>query len=191
LAGENITKPIRDVLKHPRRPSAGTFSGFLRRRAAASVSAPNHSRSRGAALSKRASPPSRVSTPRTSTELLGHTGVLVEEKHFEGAGGLVIRDELRLTIAAQAALLLLHRDTDYFPGLTSVSVYPTGYVASDDGRHHAQPLGEHIDHDLGSTVRAAPGWKPRPMIAAMVSRRAKQPLLGGRVLRLIGENAGA
>ena len=62
-------------------------------------------------------------------ELLGHARVLLEEKHFEGAGGLLMRDEVRVTIAAQAALLLLHRDADYFPRLTSIIVYPSGYVA--------------------------------------------------------------
>ena len=65
------------------------------------------------------------------TELLGHTRILLEEKHFEGAAGLVMRDEVRVTTAAQAAVLLLHRETDYFPRLTSVIVYPTAYVAED------------------------------------------------------------
>src|SRR5215204_4846570 len=46
-------------------------------------------------------------TTADQTELLGHTRVLLEEKHFEAAGGLVLRDEVRVTIAAQAALLLL------------------------------------------------------------------------------------
>ena len=62
-------------------------------------------------------------------ELAGHVQVLVAEKHFEGCGGLRITDEVRVTIAAQACLLLLHRDTDYFPGLMSIVVYPTVYWA--------------------------------------------------------------
>src|SRR5688500_13392428 len=64
-------------------------------------------------------------------ELLGHIQVFLAEKHFEGCGGLDLTDEIRVTIAAQACLLLLHRDTDYYPNLTSVLVYPTGYVADD------------------------------------------------------------
>jgi Mlc titration factor MtfA (ptsG expression regulator) len=93
-------------------------------------------------------------------ELLGHTRVLIEEKHFEGAGGLLMRDEVRLTIAAQAAVLLLHRDTDYFPRLTSVIVYPSGYVApsqhaeggiwSEDDEH----LSGHTQRTLGALVLA-------------------------------------
>lgn len=57
-------------------------------------------------------------------ELLGHAQVLLAEKHWEGCGGLVLTDEIRVTIAAQAALLLLHRDEDYFPTVVSVLVYP-------------------------------------------------------------------
>ena len=91
-------------------------------------------------------------TTADQTELLGHTRVLLEEKHFEAAGGLVLRDEVRVTIAAQAALLLLHRDTDYFPRLTSVIVYPTGYVAADE-RAEDGIWSEGEDHLLGHTQR--------------------------------------
>jgi MtfA peptidase len=67
-------------------------------------------------------------------ELFGHARVLLEEKTFEGAAGLLMRDEVRVTIAAQAAVLLLHRDTDYFGSLTSIIVYPDVYVAADAER---------------------------------------------------------
>jgi Mlc titration factor MtfA (ptsG expression regulator) len=86
-------------------------------------------------------------------ELLGHVRVLLEEKHFEGAGGLLMRDEVRLTIAAQAALLLLHRDADYFPRLTSIIVYPTGYVASEATSAEGGIWSEGDEHLLGHTQR--------------------------------------
>jgi len=86
-------------------------------------------------------------------ELLGHARVLIEEKHFEGAGGLLMRDEVRVTIAAQAALLLLHRDTDYFPRLTSIIVYPTGYVAPDVKRADGGIWSEDDEALLGHTQR--------------------------------------
>ena len=57
-------------------------------------------------------------------ELLGHIQVFLAEKRFEGCGGFAITDEVRVTIAAQACLLLLHRKTDYFPGLLTILVYP-------------------------------------------------------------------
>src|ERR1044072_5418536 len=61
-------------------------------------------------------------------ELLGHIQVFLAEKRFEGCGGFEITDEVRVTIAAQACLLLLHRETDYFPGLLTVLVYPLTYL---------------------------------------------------------------
>jgi Mlc titration factor MtfA (ptsG expression regulator) len=86
-------------------------------------------------------------------ELLGHARVLLEEKHFEGGPGLVMRDEVRVTIAAQAALLLLHRNTDYFPRLTSIIVYPTGYVAHESAAHEGGIWSEGDESLLGHTQR--------------------------------------
>jgi Mlc titration factor MtfA (ptsG expression regulator) len=85
-------------------------------------------------------------------ELLGHARVLLEEKHFEAAGGLLMRDEVRVTIAAQAAVLLVRRDADYFPRLTSIIVYPTGYVAND-ARAEGGIWTEADEHLLGHTQR--------------------------------------
>jgi len=62
-------------------------------------------------------------------ELLGHVQVLLHEKNFEGCGGLEMTDEVRVTVAAQACILLLHRKTDYYPHLKSILVYPHAYVA--------------------------------------------------------------
>jgi Mlc titration factor MtfA (ptsG expression regulator) len=67
-------------------------------------------------------------------ELRRHILVFLSEKRFEGCGGLEITDEIRVTIAAQACILLLHRETDYYPGLTSILVYPRTYVA-EKARH--------------------------------------------------------
>ena len=67
-------------------------------------------------------------------ELLGHIQVFLAEKRFEGCGGFEITDEVRVTIAAQACLLLLHRDTDYFPGLLTILVYPLTYMVQEDHR---------------------------------------------------------
>jgi hypothetical protein len=47
--------------------------------------------------------------PDDQAELLGHVQVFLAEKKFEGCGGLELTDEIRVTIAAQACLLLLHR----------------------------------------------------------------------------------
>ena len=90
-------------------------------------------------------------SPEDQKELLGHTQVFLAEKHFEGAGGLVLTDEIRVTIAGQACLLLLHRETDYYPELVSIIVYPTGYIADED-RHIGGGIWEEGGEDrLGHT----------------------------------------
>ena len=63
-------------------------------------------------------------------ELEGHVQVFLAEKSFEGCGGLEVTDEMRVTIAAQACVLLLHRETDYYPELDAILIYPSTYVAT-------------------------------------------------------------
>ena len=55
--------------------------------------------------------------------------VFLAEKKFEGCGGLEMTDEIRVTIAAQACILLLNREHDYYAGLDSILVYPSSYQA--------------------------------------------------------------
>jgi Mlc titration factor MtfA (ptsG expression regulator) len=62
-------------------------------------------------------------------ELEGRIHVLLDEKVFEGCGGMDLTDEHRVTVAAYGALLLLHRDTDYYPRLGSILVYPSAFLA--------------------------------------------------------------
>src|SRR4026208_2068173 len=86
-------------------------------------------------------------------ELLGHMQVFLAEKRFEGCGGFAITGELRVTSAAQACLLLLHRETDYFPGLVTILVYPLTYMVQEDHQ-----VGEHVWQEgtvsrLGETGR--------------------------------------
>jgi len=72
--------------------------------------------------------------PEDREELAGLIQVFLAEKRFEGCNGLEITDEVRVTIAAQACVLLLHRPTDDYPNLVSILVYPTAYLAPS-GRH--------------------------------------------------------
>ncbi len=64
-------------------------------------------------------------------ELGGLVQVFLAEKWFSGCGGLEVDDEIRLTIAAQACLLLLRRNVEkVYPALVTVVVYPHAYVAN-------------------------------------------------------------
>ncbi|HEX8279841.1 MAG TPA: M90 family metallopeptidase [Chthoniobacterales bacterium] len=56
----------------------------------------------------------------------------LDDVTFEGCGGLEMTDEIRVTIAAHACLLLLNREQASYPGLRSVLVYPSSYVAPSE-----------------------------------------------------------
>jgi Mlc titration factor MtfA (ptsG expression regulator) len=71
-------------------------------------------------------------------ELEGLVRVFLHEKSFEGCGGLALTDEMRVTIAAHACRLLLHRDTQkVYPELDVILVYPSAFrvppEADEDG----------------------------------------------------------
>lgn len=85
-------------------------------------------------------------------ELHGHILIFIDEKKFEGCGGLQINDEIKVTIAAQACILLLHRNTNYYHKLKSVVVYPSAYVA-----HESRPVGNGIVAE-GESVRLGESW---------------------------------
>jgi len=85
-------------------------------------------------------------------ELQGHIQVFLAEKCFEGCGGLELTDEIKVTIAAQACLLLLHRETDYYPRLITILVYPYAYVAKS-----VQPIGGGVVLE-GETARLGEAW---------------------------------
>jgi hypothetical protein len=53
--------------------------------------------------------------------------VLIAERTWEGCGGLALTDEMRVVIAAQASLLLLNLEHDYYSGVTAILVYPSAY----------------------------------------------------------------
>ena len=64
-----------------------------------------------------------------SAELRRMVQVFLEEKHWEGCGGLELTDEIRVTIAAQACLLLLALPHDeYYRNVESILVYPSTVV---------------------------------------------------------------
>jgi Mlc titration factor MtfA (ptsG expression regulator) len=53
------------------------------------------------------------------------TQVFIAEKHWEGCGGLELTDEMRVTIAAQACLLVLELPHRMYRDVESILVYPS------------------------------------------------------------------
>lgn len=68
-------------------------------------------------------------SPGDQSKLQGLIQVFLDEKNFEGCGGLEMIDEIRLTIGAQACILLLGCPADFYPTVRSILVYPDEYEA--------------------------------------------------------------
>jgi len=54
----------------------------------------------------------------------------LHEKHFSGARGLQVTDEMRVTVAAQACMLQLNRHSGLYPQLKYIILYPSAFVVS-------------------------------------------------------------
>ena len=102
--------------------------GFFRRRRREKLKAVPLSEQQWAIIDRRV-PLVRGMGEADRRELGGIVQILLREKRFEGCGGLEVTDEIRLTIAAQAGVLLLHRETDFYPTLRSILVYPRAWTA--------------------------------------------------------------
>ena len=55
--------------------------------------------------------------------------LFLHEKGVHGAGGMVVRDDVRIAIAIQACILILNLGLDYYRGWVEVIVYPDEFVA--------------------------------------------------------------
>jgi hypothetical protein len=75
--------------------------------------------------------------------------VFVREKHFIGAGGMEITDEVKVVIAAAAVRLILHLDLSYYDRLTEIVVYP-GHFHAPGATKDDIHLGEA--HSWGTVV---------------------------------------
>jgi hypothetical protein len=85
--------------------------------------------------------------------LHGLTQVIVAEKHWEGCNGLAMSEEIQVTIAAQAALLVLNLPDEYFDRVLSILVYPGAYVAR---QKTPRPGGVIIEAD---SARLGEAWE--------------------------------
>jgi Mlc titration factor MtfA (ptsG expression regulator) len=61
--------------------------------------------------------------------LHAYINVFLDEKKFEGCGGLQLTAAMKVTIAAQACMLLLKGPPTFYPRLKSIVVYPGAYIA--------------------------------------------------------------
>lgn len=110
------------------------------------------------AILKENLPPYQKLSPQLQQQLNDYIRIFIAEKTFEGCGGLILTDEIKVTIAAQACMLLLNRKCDCYPKLYSVVVYPSTYVAR---------TGNSSDlHPTDSSVRLGESWKHGTVVLA-------------------------
>ena len=74
-------------------------------------------------------------------ELQAMMQVFLDEKSWEGCGGLELNDEIRVTIAAEACLLQLGLPHDYYRNVESILVYPSTVMIPE----RTQGVFEHVD----------------------------------------------
>jgi hypothetical protein len=83
--------------------------------------------------------------------------VFVAEKNWEGCRGLTITDEIKVTIAAQACLLVVGFEHDeLFDQVRSILVYPSSYIAKDVELTRAGVIIEGREARLGETLWRGP-----------------------------------
>jgi Mlc titration factor MtfA (ptsG expression regulator) len=70
----------------------------------------------------------RILPEHLQEQLHGLIQVFLSEKGFVGCEAQEITDEVRVTIAGQACMLLLNRKTRFYPKLKTIYVYPEAYV---------------------------------------------------------------
>ena len=120
------------------------------------------------------------------THLCQLVQVFIAEKHWEGAGGLALDDEIRVTVAGQACLLILGLDHDLYRQVESIIVYPSTVVAppppTSFGAVLTAPPRGRVAPDCGWPARDA-GATGCAASAACGSCRADEPDRGFEVRR--------
>lgn len=89
----------------------------------------------------------------------GLVNIFLDEKQFVGCEGFSITDEVRVTIAGNAAMLLLGREARGFSGFQTILVYPDTYVARDTRYDGFIEIREH-------SVRSGESWPRGPVVLA-------------------------
>lgn len=102
----------------------------------------------------------------------------VAEKYWEGCRGLQMTDEIKITIAGQACLMLLGFDGECFDRLLTVLVYPDEYVVQETSYEPSGVVTESRSPRLGEA------WHTGPVVLSWKDARrdARHPQRGHNVI---------
>lgn len=96
-------------------------------------------------------PVCRALPPQLQPVLERHVKMFLEEKRFEGCGGLVVTDEMKVTVAGYAGLLLLGDPAGDYPRLGTVVLYPESFAAPVRDIDHLGIVTETVEERLGES----------------------------------------
>jgi len=86
--------------------------------------------------------------------------LFLHEKAVHGAGGMAVRDEVRVAIAVQACILILNLGLDYYRGWVEVIVYPDEFVAEYDYVDEAG-VTHHVEEAMSGE-----SWERGPVVVS-------------------------
>lgn len=102
----------------------------------------------------------RTLTTMEQQRLRDWTTLFLYRKQINGAGGLLLTDAMRLTIAAQACLLILNLDIDFYDGWEEVIVYPDEFVPEIEEMDEYGVMHHRRD------IRSGEAWLGGPVVLA-------------------------
>jgi len=94
--------------------------------------------------------------------------VCLADKSFYGCAGQEIDDDIRVTVAAQACLLILNQKREPYPELDSILIYPSTFVAT---REVANELGLVSTNHIAMLEESWSQGKVRTRLGQCAERR--------------------
>ena len=116
-------------------------------------------------------PFTRPLSPEERSRLRDRVILFLDEKAIVGARGLEVDHGMRLAIAAQACMLILNLDLDFYRGWSEVIVYPGEFVAEYDYTDDAG-VQHHVEEPMSGE-----SWLAGPVILSWedTERRGEAP----------------
>ncbi len=84
--------------------------------------------------------------------------IFLAEKYWEGCGGLELTPQMQVLIAAQACLLTLNREHEFYPNVESILIYPSGYTVPQKSMEPGGIVQETFSARLGEA------WDNGPVV---------------------------
>ena len=103
--------------------------------------------------------------PEQARQLQDRVKVFLQETRFEGCEGLQLTDEMKVTVSAQACLMLLGVEDYYFDRVKTVLLFPSSFRRRSD----------HPQFASGPSHRSGEAWQGGPVVLSW-----RDALRGGR-----------